>query len=68
MRENKPQQVFGEECEFCPQTGRAFERGSGALSKDQQTRMFLEQMSPEQKAQRLAAANRLKAATPAGEA
>jgi hypothetical protein len=33
--------IFGEGCEYCPETGRPFERGSGALSKEQQTASFV---------------------------
>lgn len=33
--------VFGEGFERCPRTGRPFERGIGALSKSNQTAMFL---------------------------
>jgi hypothetical protein len=35
MRENQPHQVFGHDVEFCPETGRPYERGSGSLPKDQ---------------------------------
>jgi hypothetical protein len=33
--------IFGEGCEYCPQTGRPFEQGVGALTKEQQTANFL---------------------------
>jgi hypothetical protein len=33
--------IFGEGCEYCPETGRPYERGSGALSKEAQTANFV---------------------------
>ncbi|MEH2546660.1 hypothetical protein V1283_003305 [Bradyrhizobium sp. AZCC 2262] len=33
--------IFGEAPERCPETGRAFETGFGALSKEQQTASFI---------------------------
>jgi hypothetical protein len=36
--------------ECCPQTGREYETGSGCLTSMSQTRLFIEAMSPEQKA------------------
>lgn len=42
MRDNQPHQVFGDGCEFCSETGRPYERGSGSLSKEQQTAQFVQ--------------------------
>jgi hypothetical protein len=33
--------IFGEGCEYCAKTGRPFEQGAGALTKEQQTANFL---------------------------
>jgi hypothetical protein len=33
--------IFGQGCEYCPQTGRPFEQGVGALTKEEQTANFL---------------------------
>jgi hypothetical protein len=33
--------MFGHDAERCPETGRMFEQGSGALSREQQTANFL---------------------------
>jgi hypothetical protein len=52
----------------CSQTGRLFELGSGALDFAAQTKLFLSQQSPEEKAQRAAAAAKLNAAKPSGSA
>jgi hypothetical protein len=52
----------------CKFTRRLYELGHGALSFEQQSRNFLNELSPEEKAQRLAAANKLNAATPSGSA
>jgi hypothetical protein len=52
----------------CSQTNRLYELGHGALDFAAQTKIFLSQLSPEEKAQRLAAANKLNAANPAGSA
>lgn len=68
MRESQPHQVFGEGCEFCPQTGRPYEVGIGSLSKERQTANFLSELSPAEKAQRAKAAAALNAAAPAGSA
>jgi hypothetical protein len=51
----------------CRITGRLYEVGSGAFSHDRQTQMFLNELSPEERAQRIAAAE-LNAATPSGSA
>jgi hypothetical protein len=52
----------------CKFTGRLFEIGHGALPFDQQSRNYLNELSPEEKAQRIAAAAALNAATPSGRA
>jgi hypothetical protein len=41
MRDNQPHQVFGVDCEFCPETGRPYEVGSGSLPHAQQTVNFV---------------------------
>src|ERR1019366_2034894 len=33
--------IFGDDCEYCPQTGRPYEQGVGAFTKEQQTANFL---------------------------
>jgi hypothetical protein len=68
MRDHQPQQVFGHDVEFCPQTGRPYEKGSGSHTKEQQTARFLAELSPEEKAKRRAAEAALNAATPEGRA
>jgi hypothetical protein len=52
----------------CRFTNRLYELGHGALSFDQQSRNYLNELSPEEKAQRVAAAARLNEATPSGSA
>ncbi|SHH38109.1 hypothetical protein [Bradyrhizobium erythrophlei] len=52
----------------CPQTGREYEDGSGALPKAAQTRRFLSELPPEQQAARKAAFDKLVAVEPAGQA
>jgi len=39
--------VFGQGFERCPKTGRPFERGSGALSKAEQTARFIREAAAE---------------------
>jgi hypothetical protein len=56
------------EGETCSQTGRAYMCGSGTATKAVQTRHFLSELSPAEKALRSAAATALHAATPAGQA
>lgn len=58
--------VGGPEC--CPQTGRPYECGSGAITKTAQTRNFLNELTPAEKAQRQTAFDALVAAAPAGQA
>jgi hypothetical protein len=52
----------------CKFTGRPFEIGHGALPFEQQSRNFLNELSPEEKAQRAKAAAALAAITPSGQA
>jgi hypothetical protein len=52
----------------CKFTGRFYEIGHGALPFDQQSRNYLNELSPEEKAQRVAAATALDAQPPAGSA
>jgi hypothetical protein len=54
--------------EICPQTGREFYCAIGAPSKTIQTKKFLDELSPAQKAQRQAAFEALRDAVPAGKA
>jgi hypothetical protein len=54
--------------EICPQTGRPFTCGSGCLPKSAQTRQFLEELWPAEKAQRSAAAHALNDVQPLGSA
>ena len=71
---NSQNLVFGTDCARCPVTGRHYEQGSGALSHEDQTastrtvqtRHFLDELSPEVKAQRAAAARALHDVEPAG--
>jgi hypothetical protein len=39
--------VFGEDATQCPRTGRAYESGSGALTHQEQTAMFLREQAAE---------------------
>jgi hypothetical protein len=43
MSQRYDELIFGEGFERCPRTGRPYESGSGALSKDQQTALFVHQ-------------------------
>jgi hypothetical protein len=54
--------------EICVQTRRPFDCSNGCLTKTAQTRQFLNDLSPAEKAQRSAAAAALQAAEPAGRA
>lgn len=54
--------------ECCPQTGREYECGSGAATKQQQSANFVNELPPEAKAQRLANAAALNAMPSAGSA
>jgi hypothetical protein len=68
VREAKRAGDMPHDGQFCPQTGRYYEFGSGALTKTAQTRIFLDELSPAEKAQRAAAAAALAAVTPSGQA
>jgi hypothetical protein len=54
--------------EQCLQSGKFYETGSGCHTKAIQSRRFLNELSPEEKAQRAAAAAALAAVTPSGQA
>jgi hypothetical protein len=43
MSQQNDERVFGEGFERCPKTGCPYETGSGALSKEQQTALFMHQ-------------------------
>jgi TPR repeat protein len=54
--------------EQCLQSGKFYETGSGCHTKAIQSRRFLNELSPEEKAQCVAAAAALAAVTPSGQA
>lgn len=60
--------VFGDGFVRCPQTGRPYESGIGAASKEMQTKRFLDELSPKQKAERRKNFEALVAVEPAGKA
>jgi hypothetical protein len=68
LREQNYQSDLPKMGERCAQTGREYMCGSGTPTKAVQTRHFLSELSPDEKAQRTAPAAALHAATPAGQA